>query len=176
MDEVARSDADPRVSLRGRGGCPSAANAAYYAEILAEKATLRRLVEAGTRIVQLGYHGAASGRRVRGALAACSTRTVGRVVAWLKEEGLLWEVVQGTRLPLQRIPDDETPAEAAERATQMLVEPVDRGQRSGDLRRAHRRPRCAARTLPCLTNRIPGHPHHRRARRDPALHRRTATA
>src|ERR1700754_4366067 len=37
---------------------PTAANAAYYAEIVAEKATLRRLVEAGTRIVQLGYHGA----------------------------------------------------------------------------------------------------------------------
>jgi replicative DNA helicase len=36
---------------------PTAANAAYYAEIVAEKAILRRLVEAGTRIVQLGYHG-----------------------------------------------------------------------------------------------------------------------
>src|SRR5215210_7205550 len=40
---------------------PTAANAAYYAEIVAEKATLRRLVEAGTRIVQLGYHGAEGG-------------------------------------------------------------------------------------------------------------------
>jgi len=37
---------------------PTAANASYYAEIVAEKATLRRLVEAGTRIVQLGYAGA----------------------------------------------------------------------------------------------------------------------
>jgi replicative DNA helicase len=37
---------------------PTAANAAYYAEIVAEKAVLRRLVEAGTRIVQLGYLGA----------------------------------------------------------------------------------------------------------------------
>ncbi|MCO1660313.1 replicative DNA helicase [Pseudonocardia humida] len=37
---------------------PTAANAAYYAEIVSEKAILRRLVEAGTRIVQLGYHGA----------------------------------------------------------------------------------------------------------------------
>jgi replicative DNA helicase len=36
---------------------PTAANAAYYAEIVAEKAVLRRLVEAGTRIVQLGYQG-----------------------------------------------------------------------------------------------------------------------
>ncbi|HZG91793.1 MAG TPA: DnaB-like helicase N-terminal domain-containing protein, partial [Pseudonocardia sp.] len=41
---------------------PTAANAAYYAEIVAEKAILRRLVEAGTRIVQLGYHGAESGQ------------------------------------------------------------------------------------------------------------------
>ena len=39
---------------------PTAANAAYYARIVAERAVLRRLVEAGTRIVQLGY-GAASG-------------------------------------------------------------------------------------------------------------------
>ncbi|HTK60759.1 MAG TPA: replicative DNA helicase [Pseudonocardia sp.] len=36
---------------------PTAANAGYYAEIVAEKAILRRLVEAGTRIVQLGYLG-----------------------------------------------------------------------------------------------------------------------
>ena len=34
---------------------PTAANAGYYAHIVAERAVLRRLVEAGTRIVQLGY-------------------------------------------------------------------------------------------------------------------------
>lgn len=34
---------------------PTSANAGYYAEIVAERAVLRRLVEAGTRIVQLGY-------------------------------------------------------------------------------------------------------------------------
>jgi replicative DNA helicase len=34
---------------------PTAANAGYYARIVAEQAILRRLVEAGTRIVQLGY-------------------------------------------------------------------------------------------------------------------------
>ena len=34
---------------------PTAANAGYYAEIVSERAVLRRLVEAGTRIVQLGY-------------------------------------------------------------------------------------------------------------------------
>ncbi|MGH3972814.1 MAG: replicative DNA helicase, partial [Pseudonocardiaceae bacterium] len=36
---------------------PTAANSGYYAEIVAGKAVLRRLVEAGTRIVQLGYLG-----------------------------------------------------------------------------------------------------------------------
>jgi replicative DNA helicase len=36
---------------------PTAANAGYYARIVADKAILRRLVEAGTRIVQLGYAG-----------------------------------------------------------------------------------------------------------------------
>lgn len=34
---------------------PTAANAGYYADIVREKAILRRLVEAGTRIAQLGY-------------------------------------------------------------------------------------------------------------------------
>ena len=37
------------------GLVPTAANAGYYASIVAEKAVLRRLVEAGTRIVQMGY-------------------------------------------------------------------------------------------------------------------------
>lgn len=34
---------------------PTAANAGYYAQIVADRATLRRLVTAGTRIVQMGY-------------------------------------------------------------------------------------------------------------------------
>ena len=37
------------------GIVPTAANAGYYASIVAERAVLRRLVEAGTRIVQMGY-------------------------------------------------------------------------------------------------------------------------
>jgi replicative DNA helicase len=36
---------------------PTAANAGYYARIVRERAILRRLVEVGTRIVQLGYAG-----------------------------------------------------------------------------------------------------------------------
>jgi replicative DNA helicase len=36
---------------------PTAANAGYYANIVAERALLRRLVEAGTRIAQMGYAG-----------------------------------------------------------------------------------------------------------------------
>jgi replicative DNA helicase len=34
---------------------PTAASAGYYAQIVSERATLRRLVTAGTRIVQMGY-------------------------------------------------------------------------------------------------------------------------
>lgn len=58
---------DRRGELKRIGGAPylvtltqtvpTAANASYYAEIVAEKAILRRLVEAGTRIVQFGYAG-----------------------------------------------------------------------------------------------------------------------
>ncbi len=36
---------------------PTAANAAFYADIVQERAVLRRLTEAGTRIAQLGYAG-----------------------------------------------------------------------------------------------------------------------
>lgn len=42
---------------------PTAANAGYYAEIVADKAILRQLVETGTRITQLGY--AAEGEPVK---------------------------------------------------------------------------------------------------------------
>jgi replicative DNA helicase len=42
---------------------PTAANAAYYAKIVGERAVLRRLIEAGTRIVQLGYGSSGGGGR-----------------------------------------------------------------------------------------------------------------
>nr|WP_042183891.1 replicative DNA helicase [Kibdelosporangium sp. MJ126-NF4]CEL15943.1 Replicative DNA helicase [Kibdelosporangium sp. MJ126-NF4]CTQ93867.1 Replicative DNA helicase (EC 3.6.1.-) [Kibdelosporangium sp. MJ126-NF4] len=61
------AEMERRGELRRIGGAPylhtliatvpTAANAGYYAEIVAEKAVLRRLVEAGTKIVQLGYAG-----------------------------------------------------------------------------------------------------------------------
>jgi replicative DNA helicase len=62
------AELDRRGLLRRIGGAPylhtlistvpTAANAGYYAGIVAEKALLRRLVEAGTRVVQYGYAGA----------------------------------------------------------------------------------------------------------------------
>jgi replicative DNA helicase len=42
---------------------PTAANTAYYARIVAERAVLRRLVEAGTKIVQMGYGAAGTAGR-----------------------------------------------------------------------------------------------------------------
>ena len=45
---------------------PTAANAGYYAQIVAERATLRRLVVAGTRIVQMGYETASGSTDVAG--------------------------------------------------------------------------------------------------------------
>ena len=62
------AELDRRSLLRRIGGAPylhtlistvpTAANAGFYAGIVAEKALLRRLVEAGTRVVQYGYAGA----------------------------------------------------------------------------------------------------------------------
>jgi replicative DNA helicase len=47
---------------------PTAANAGYYAEIVAERATLRRLVTAGTRIVQMGYETASGSTEITGSV------------------------------------------------------------------------------------------------------------
>jgi replicative DNA helicase len=47
---------------------PTAANAGYYAAIVAERATLRRLVTAGTRIVQMGYDASSGGTDVLGSV------------------------------------------------------------------------------------------------------------
>lgn len=61
------AELDRRGELQRIGGAPYlhtlaasvpiAANAGYYAEIVRQKAVLRRLVDAGTRIVQYGYAG-----------------------------------------------------------------------------------------------------------------------
>ncbi|MDT4944290.1 MAG: replicative helicase, partial [Pseudonocardiales bacterium] len=47
---------------------PTAANAGYYAQIVSERATLRRLVTAGTRIVQMGYDTASGTANVVGSV------------------------------------------------------------------------------------------------------------
>ncbi|RIH58300.1 replicative DNA helicase [Streptomyces sp. SHP22-7] len=54
---------------------PTAANAGFYADIVHEKAVLRRLIEAGTRIVQSGYspNGADSDEVVAAAAAEIAT-------------------------------------------------------------------------------------------------------
>lgn len=49
------------------------------------------------------------------AAVGCSTRTVRRCVAWLQREGLLFEIVPGTQVPRQVVPDEETSAEQDER-------------------------------------------------------------
>ena len=68
LDVITVSDAivaKGKVAIHQAGGVeylhtltsvvPTAANAGYYADIVSKKAVLRRLVEAGTRIVQMGY-------------------------------------------------------------------------------------------------------------------------
>ncbi len=47
---------------------PTAANAGYYAQIVSERATLRRLVTAGTRIVQMGYDTASGSSDIVGSV------------------------------------------------------------------------------------------------------------
>ena len=59
----ARAGRRRAVPAHARLDRATAASAGYYAKIVAEQAILRRLVEAGTRIVQLGYAGRGAGRR-----------------------------------------------------------------------------------------------------------------
>ena len=54
-----------RTCTRSISSVPTAANAGYYARIVRERAVLRRLVEAGTRIAQMGYADDRRGRRCR---------------------------------------------------------------------------------------------------------------
>ncbi len=67
-DVIAVTDELTKTGQLSRGGgadylhtltglVPTAANAGYYASIVAERALLRRLVEVGTRIAQMGYSG-----------------------------------------------------------------------------------------------------------------------
>ena len=52
--EIARAGGAPYLHTL-ISSVPTAANASYYARIVADHAIMRRLVEAGTKIVQLGY-------------------------------------------------------------------------------------------------------------------------
>jgi len=58
---------------------PTAANASYYAQIVGERAILRRLVTAGTRIVQMGYDTASGSVGVVGSVDAVVDRAQAEV-------------------------------------------------------------------------------------------------
>jgi replicative DNA helicase len=74
---------------------PTAANAGYYAEIVRERAVLRRLVEAGTRIVQLGY--AAGGGDVDGIVDAAQAEVYKVTERRSSEDYLpIADIIEGT--------------------------------------------------------------------------------
>jgi replicative DNA helicase len=64
---------------------PTAANASYYAEIVSDKAELRRLVQAGTRMVQLGY-GAHDAGETSGAVISRAHEALEEVTATREEQ------------------------------------------------------------------------------------------
>ena len=74
---------------------PTAANAGYYARIVRERAVLRRLVEAGTKIVQLGY--AADGGDVDEIVNAAQAEVYSVTERRTSEDYLpLSEIIEGT--------------------------------------------------------------------------------
>lgn len=85
---------------------PTAANAGYYADIVAEKAVLRRLVEAGTRIVQYGYAGA-DGAKVPEVLARAQAEMFEATNGRRTEDFVaLEELLQPTMDELETIQND----------------------------------------------------------------------
>lgn len=82
---------------------PTAANAAYYARIVRERGTARRLVEAGIRIVQMGYQGTDGDADVENARREVDA--VGRAVSGLR---MISDELVGTVLaldePVESIP------------------------------------------------------------------------
>ena len=74
---------------------PTAANAGYYAEIVRERAVLRRLVDAGTKIVQLGY--AASGGDVDALVDSAQAEVYNVTERRTSEDYLaLGDIIEGT--------------------------------------------------------------------------------
>jgi len=70
---------------------PTAANAGYYARIVAERAQLRRLIEAGTQIVQYGYNGGQGGRDI-GDLVDLSQKSLHEATAGRERKtGITWD-------------------------------------------------------------------------------------
>jgi replicative DNA helicase len=74
---------------------PTAANAAFYARIVRERAVLRRLVEAGTRIVQMGY--GADGMDVEAVVNSAQAEIYAITEKRVKEDyAVLGDVIEGT--------------------------------------------------------------------------------
>jgi replicative DNA helicase len=74
---------------------PTAANAGFYARIVRERAVLRRLVEAGTRIVQMGY--GADGMDVDAIVNSAQAEVYAVTETRTKEDyAVLGDVIEGT--------------------------------------------------------------------------------
>jgi replicative DNA helicase len=74
---------------------PTAANAAFYARIVGERAVLRRLVEAGTRIVQMGY--GSEGMDVESVVNSAQAEMYAVTEKRTKEDyAVLGDVIEGT--------------------------------------------------------------------------------
>jgi replicative DNA helicase len=65
---------------------PTAANAGYYAKIVADRALLRRLIEAGSQIVQFGFGGGQGGRDIA-ELVELAQKTLHEATAGLDRSG-----------------------------------------------------------------------------------------
>ena len=105
--EIARMGGPPEL-LSLIGCVPTAANGPYYARIVRERAILRRVVEAGTRIVQLGHSADPDVSEILAAAEAALWEAAGDrhgsgTAAWLSDA--VYEVIEqlGQPMPLDQV-------------------------------------------------------------------------
>lgn len=86
---------------------PTAANAGYYARIVAEKAALRRMVEAGTRIQQYGYNADRNGAELNEVIDRAQAEVYALTDAATTQDYVLaGDLVQDTLDRWERIQND----------------------------------------------------------------------
>lgn len=105
---------------------PTAANAVYYAEIVLERAQLRFLVEAGTRIVQMGYAAEGEVSDIVNA-AQAEVQAAVQITAGAGQERVQWvdDMLEEYLISMDAPPPSRLPLPYADLEAMLPMEPGD---------------------------------------------------